>query len=311
MRRITIFAASLSILAACSDATVGPDPSITPQSPSRNRVTVLPDGKMVAPDLPGFVEHARLEKLGSRNAKGACVIQESEQLSPGQRVAFRIVEFDPKTCGYTVARGDLTRAKKSSKVLREGGATYDLSSGQRTESSVATGAEPITALLVPPTPTPVPIIPPPPTWPLPPPPPPGYTVWGFALQDIYAYDPFGLTLNEDDNQISYGWNTGTGCMVSASGYHRTYWLSYDGWYQRYSYAFGQGLSCQSAGGVTTSGYTNPIFCNIFGPMPGGITDVDYTSNSITVHPGYTTFVWFFTYGGGCTDFLGFAIERAA
>jgi hypothetical protein len=305
MRRITIFAASLSILAACSDATVGPDPSITaPQSPSRNRVTVLPDGEMVAPDLPGFVEHARLQKLGSRNEKGACVVQESEQLSPGQRVAFRIVAFNPKTCGYTVARGDLTRARQSAKVLREGAAIYDLVSGQQTNTSLAAGTQPITAMLVPPTPTPIPV------YPNPPPPAPTI-VSGLSRQDMYAYDPIGLTMNEDYNQISYSWNTGTGCMVSATGYHRTYWLSYDGWYQRYSYAFGQGLSCQSAGGVTTSGYTNPIFCDLVGYIPGGITDVDYTSNSITVHPGYTTFVWFFTYGGGCTDFLGFAIERAA
>ena len=307
MRRITIFAASLSILAACSDATVGPDPSITaPQSPSRNRATVLPDGKMVAPDLPGFVEHARVERLGSRNAKGACVVQESEQLSPGQRVAFRIVAFNPTTCAYTVARGDLTRAKQSSNALREAGAAaYDLSSG----ATDASGGEPITALLVPPPPTPIPGIPPPPTWP--PPPPPPTILPGFAYQAIYAYDPIGLTMNEDDNQISYTWNTGTGCLVSASGSHRTYWLSYDGWYQRYSYAFGQGLTCQSAGGVTTSGYTNPIFCDLVGYIPGGITDVDYTSNSITVHPRYTTFVWFATYGGGCLDFIGLAIERAS
>ena len=310
MRRITIFAASLSILAACSDAPVGPDPSITaPQSPSRNRVTVLPDGKMVAPDLPGFVEHVRLDRLGSRNAKGACLIQESEQLSPGQRVAFRIVAFNPKTCGYTVARGDLTRAKQSSDALREArAAAYDLSSGQPADAS---GGEPISALLVPPSPTPIPGIPPPPTWPLPPPPPPGYTVRGTSFQDMYAYDPIGLMMNEDYNQIAFAWNTGTRCMVSATGYHRTYWLSYDGWYQRYSYAFGQGLSCQSAGGATTSGYTNPIFCDLVGYIPGGITDVDYTSNSITVHPGYTTFVWFATYGGGCLDFIGLAIERAS
>ena len=308
MRRITIFAASMSILAACSDAAVGPDSSMTaPKSPSRGRVTVLPDGKLLAPDLPGFVERARQEKVGSRDAKGACVVREAEELSRGQRVALRIVSFDPKTCGYTLARGELTRTKQLPNVLREEAAAYDLISSDQAKTAPATGTQPINAFLTPPTPTPIPVNP----YPPPPAPPPPTIVSGLSRQDMYAYDPIGLTMNEDYNQISYSWNTGTGCMVSATGYHRTYWLSYDGWSQRYSYAFGQGLSCQSAGGVTTSGYTNRIFCDLVGYIPGGITDVDYTSNSISVHPGYTVFVWFFTYGGGCTDFLGFVIQRGA
>lgn len=260
MRALSTLVVISAVVTACNDFAA---PRVERAARRPRRGNVATGGEVRAPDLPGFVEDSRYKQTGDRNARGQCAFRNTETLRLGERSAIRIVEFDPISCEFTVARGQLTEGLQATSRLERQSKGYHLDFGGEATSMSGPGTPEAPAEDIPIS-SPMP---------------------GVALQQLIAYDPFHIMLAEDGNTINYTWNTSTSCLTAAIGNHYTAWLAEDGWYRRYAYAFGGGLSCQSASGSTTSGFTNPIFCDLSGGLPGGITDVDFTTNQITRSSG--------------------------
>jgi hypothetical protein len=261
------------------------------------------------PPAAACVESSRSTEQGTRTTSGGCVAKLAESLPRGSRVTLRIVEYDPQTCEYVLARGSLRQHPAPAPGSRSMAAAYfvrgkpfpstgpiatldacDPAAEQCCDNmdtcggsggGDAGGASG------------------------------GFLASGMAMQDLIVYDPVGAVVNQDQNTIQYTWNMATRCVVSATGRHYTYWLVYSGWSQKYSYAFPAGGGC-STGGTTTSGYHNGFFCTAFGYIGEGATDIDYTTNQVIVTPGQPTYFVQMAYlTGGCRSFLGYMVDRVS
>ena len=288
MRALSTLVVISAVVTACNDFAA---PRVERAARRPRRGNVATGGEVRAPDLPGFVEDSRYKQTGDRNARGQCAFRNTETLRLGERSAIRIVEFDPISCEFTVARGQLTEGLQATSRLERQSKGYHLDFGGEATSMSGPGTPEAPAEDIPIS-SPMP---------------------GVALQQLIAYDPFHIMLAEDGNTINYTWNTSTSCLTAAIGNHYTAWLAEDGWYRRYAYAFGGGLSCQSASGSTTSdsqtrsSVTSPEVCPEESP-----TWISRRTRS-PVHPGdgNVTFQYYATKGGGCETYIGMTIERAA
>lgn len=63
-----------------------------------------------APEDPRFTERDRVLVKGYRNERGVCVFDRRTHVTKGERFTEKVIERDPTTCMFVVARGQQTSA---------------------------------------------------------------------------------------------------------------------------------------------------------------------------------------------------------
>ena len=126
MRALSTLVVISAVVTACNDFAA---PRVERAARRPRRGNVATGGEVRAPDLPGFVEDSRYKQTGDRNARGQCAFRNTETLRLGERSAIRIVEFDPISCEFTVARGQLTEGLQATSRLERQSKGYHLDFG--------------------------------------------------------------------------------------------------------------------------------------------------------------------------------------
>lgn len=102
-----------AIAALCASCT-GDVPTQVSKGPAATDATHLSgDSILHAPNDPNFAESHREIRPGVKTSTGACRFGGHGYLKPGEYAAERVVEVNPVTCDYVVARGILTHPLNS------------------------------------------------------------------------------------------------------------------------------------------------------------------------------------------------------
>ena len=260
-----LFPAVLGILilvvAGCQDAS-GPGQSV----PLRLSGTAV----IRAPADLQFTERERSYIAGHKISAGVCVFDRRVHLKKGDKFTERVVEFDPTTCAFILARGDhaaseVASARESTEIGLDGA------------TAIATGAR-LNLLLG--------------------------SSSSYAWQRLYHEDP--LQIDVTSSRIDLDWSYDGACSYAIRSEHLREWLTNSGWIPlSHSHTMSPRLKCQttSANAQATASFQNSQFCN------QQVAETWYDINKIEGMPDGTAWLSNRGYASGaCSDLLTYHYE---
>jgi hypothetical protein len=266
-RRLTPIAIAVLAISACHDAA----PRVTGISASTQPQLGGPH-VVRAPASKYFVEHERVRGRGERSRAGGCILSGADTLSPGQRVGERLVEYDPTSCAYIMARGDWLpkpATRTSSRKTRQSPAF-----GRPTPSGPVVAQGPAAAVAS-----------------------------GSAWQRLFYEDPVQINVTETLLEVYY--EISGGCVSWSSSTHTTTWLDQSGWALDFDDHY-QVQGCSAWQHFGEAYFSNDSFC-----YPG-ITYNDYYTNEVTpLSDGRVAYSYSADAYGACSSFLTFGREKNA
>ena len=259
-------------------------------------VVIHPDGRVIYPTTPGFVEASRSVIRGTRSVRGGCTFRSKDQVAHGEHITLSVVELNPSTCDFTVARdnhtsvaangspnpGSLaTPTQQPSGSLRAWAPKSDFGTCSDGCSEAAFYDETYS---------------------------PGLSVSGESQAFVSVYDPIGYVVLENGNRIDFWWDTNTGCMQHAVGYYHKMYAYWDDWRERNHNNWSGGTTCTYSRGIVYAQYDNAVFCE-FTSWPGTVYAEFY--NVVTSHTQYlpADFDTEVTLDNGCAFMLHYNVEE--
>jgi hypothetical protein len=284
-----------SILVACTDV-AAPRNRASHTPFKMGNVVIQSDGRVVYPATPGFVEASRSVIRGTRSARGGCTFRSKDQLAHGEHITLSVLELDPSTCDFTVARDNHTSVAPNVSVnpgsvsapTQKGSSSFKIPTPKAAFGSCANGCTEGTFYNQ--------------TYSS------GLTVSGESQAFVSVYDPIGYVVLENGNKIDFWWSTNTGCMQHAVGYYHKMYAYWDDWREYNHNNWSGGTTCAYSRGTVYAQYTNALFCE-FTSWPGTVYAEFY--NSVTSHPLYQLgdFDTEVTLDNGCAFMLHYNIEK--
>ena len=246
----------LAMIAVLCVSCTGDTPTELARSPAANNlIHLIGDSILRAPNDPSFTESRRELRPGLKTAKGSCRFGGHGYLRPGEYAAERVVEVNPVTCDYIVAKGVFNHPLNS--------LSNRLLSGTRSSNSMMDDDydEYSQALEV--------------------------STLGnsYRWQRLYWYDP--VTIDVVWQRVRSWWDYDYHCTINVSGQGDARWLRASGWRLGTFDGEGhQGYDCSTHDHIVYGTYHNESWC-----APWSVSLEIYTRNTIDALGGVTYDYW--------------------
>lgn len=273
---IPVLGVLLLALNGCSEI-AGPKPSASPAGSMDARLHLVGLTVIRALGTRDFTETGRIRVQGFRGNDGRCGFVSRIHLKPGQEVTEMLAEADTATCEFLFARGIFRGSTVASQHRAD---TLRLSRTQPGSplKPLELGCDGSY----------------------------GYDT-SDAEQHLWFNDPLGVTVNSDDNHVTWSYDYIACVRPGALEIHETSWDVSTQWQQTGQYdSFGytDWPDLWEAIAEASSSYANTWWSGHYlGCLPGE-TDVAYYANNITVDAdGSANFDFGYVAGGNCSSLL--------